>query len=237
MKHLRHYFLLIFTLILAQPVVALHNDAALMKELLLQADHLDKAVLSKALMAFSNAQDEGITASPVFTIIDYSKPSNKPRLWIFDLEYSELLYEELVSHGQGSGDLYARQFSNEPGSWQSSLGLFITENTYYGRNGYSLRLEGLEQNINHLAKERAIVFHGADYADPNFVQRYGRLGRSHGCPVVSKAVNRELIDTIKDGSLVFIYYPERTFLAESEFLQEPEKQIRLSLLNPVTATD
>ncbi len=222
---------LMITVLFIAPASADYTDELLIKELVSQTRHLEKPVLKKALTAFNNAQAAGLTDSTLFTVIDYSKPSNKPRLWVLDLEYGELLYEELVSHGQGSGELYARKFSNTPESHQSSLGLFITEEPYYGRNGYSLRLDGLEEGINHLAKPRAIVIHGADYVTPDFIRKHGRLGRSHGCPAVSEAVNRELINTIKGGSLVFVYYPERTWLAQSEFLQNDlDMDIRLSKL-------
>ncbi|HLF66639.1 MAG TPA: murein L,D-transpeptidase catalytic domain family protein, partial [Gammaproteobacteria bacterium] len=159
------FLALMMTALFMVPASADYTDE-LLKELTAQTRHLDKPVLKKALRAFSNAQAAGLSESTLFTVIDYSKPSNKPRMWVFDLEYGELLYEELVSHGRGSGELYARSFSNTPESHQSSLGLFITEEPYYGRNGYSLRLDGLEQGINHLAKKRAIVIHGADYVTP-----------------------------------------------------------------------
>ncbi len=197
------------------------NSAA---PLLAQSEHLDEAVLNKALIAFDNAVNAGITDSQILTIIDYSKASSEPRLWVFDLETSKLLLEELVAHGRGSGELHATDFSNTPQSYQSSIGVFITEDTYQGRNGYSLRLEGLEQGVNHLAKERAIVIHGASYVNPDFVARTGRLGRSHGCPAVSAAVNKEFINTIKGGSLVFAYYPDQEWLTESEFLQKDNAQ-------------
>lgn len=188
-------------------------------ELVSQTEYLDRHVLEKALTAFQTAQNAGITQSPYFTIIDYSKPSNEPRMWVFNLEDKTLIYEELVSHGKNSGLIYAKKFSNEPDSRQSSLGLFRTGEPYYGSNGYSLRLDGLEEDINDRARERGIVIHGAPYVSFEHVAEQGRLGRSHGCPVVSHQINRKLIDTIKGGSLVFAYYPERSWLSKSEFLK------------------
>lgn len=199
--------------------VSAYTNPEYMGKLLAQAQYLEKETLHKALIAFNNAQGAGLSDSFLFTVIDYSQPSNQPRLWVFDLARAELLYEELVAHGRGSGELHARKFSNVSGSWQSSLGLFITDDTYHGGNGYSLRLDGLEEGVNHLARDRAIVMHGADYVHASFVEKHGRLGRSHGCPAVPKAVNKEIIDTIKGGSLVFAYYPDQTWLAESAFLQ------------------
>jgi hypothetical protein len=211
-------------------VATSYTESQPMDPLLAQTQHLDEATLEKALIAFENAHNAGITDSHLLTIIDYSQPSSKPRLWVFDLENDKLLYEELVSHGRGSGDLHANKFSNTPESYQSSLGVFITEETYHGRNGYSLRLEGLEENFNHLARDRAIVIHGANYVDPAFVDKHGRLGRSHGCPAVNPAVNKELINTIKGGSLVFAYYPDQDWLSESEFLQADNDNIEISKL-------
>ncbi|XGA79310.1 murein L,D-transpeptidase catalytic domain family protein [Halomonas sp. CH40] len=151
-------------------------------------------------------------------VIDYSLPSAEPRMWVFDLKQHELLFEELVSHGQGSGDALAEVFSNTPDSHQSSLGLFRTMNSYYGSNGYSLRLEGLEPTVNDLAYERAIVIHGADYVSEDFITQTGRLGRSHGCPAVRTDVTYSLIDSIKEEQYVFAYYPDPAFLAESTYL-------------------
>ncbi len=151
-------------------------------------------------------------------VIDYSLPSTEPRLWVFDLRQHKLLFEELVSHGQGSGDAQAETFSNTPDSHQSSIGLFRTMNSYYGRNGYSLRLEGLEPNVNDLAYERAIVIHGADYVSDAFITQTGRLGRSHGCPAVREDVTYPLIDSLKEDQYLFAYYPDAEWLATSAFL-------------------
>lgn len=151
-------------------------------------------------------------------VIDYSLPSTEPRMWVFDLHQHKLLFKELVSHGQGSGDAQAEIFSNTPDSHQSSIGLFRTMNSYYGRNGYSLRLQGLEPNVNDLAFERAIVIHGADYVSDAFITQTGRLGRSHGCPAVREDVTYPLIDSLKEDQYVFAYYPDAEWLATSEFL-------------------
>ena len=158
------------------------------------------------------------TGARRLAVIDYSLPSTQPRLWVFDLARRQLLFEELVSHGRGSGEARAEHFSNTPASHQSSLGLFRTLGPYLGRNGYSLRLEGLEAGINDRAFERAIVIHGADYVSEDFIARTGRLGRSHGCPAVRPGVSRPLIDSIKDHQYLFIYYPDRDWLRNSAYL-------------------
>jgi hypothetical protein len=190
-------------------------------------DHFDEAaigtietdVLELALGAASCAVKSGAVERPrTLTVIDYSKPSSQKRLWVYDLATRQLLYEELVAHGQGSGANLATQFSNRPDSHQTSLGLFVTHDTYVGRNGYSLRLDGLDKGLNDLARDRAIVMHGAPYVNPAFVKANGRLGRSHGCPAVSDAVARELINRVKGGGLVFAYYPDAQFLKTSKYL-------------------
>src|SRR5688572_7310978 len=180
---------------------------------------IETDVLALALGAASCAVNSGAVGRPrTLTVIDYSKPSSQKRLWVYDLATRELLYEELVAHGQGSGANLATEFSNQPDSHQTSLGLFVTDETYVGRNGYSLRLDGLDKGVNDRARERAIVMHGAPYVSPAFVKANGRLGRSHGCPAVSDAVARDLIDKVKGGGLVFAYHPDAGFLKTSKYL-------------------
>ena len=141
----------------------------------------------------------------ILTLIDFTKPSNEERLLVLDMVEGKLLFHSLVAHGRNSGDLYATRFSNRPESHQSSLGLYLTEGTYTGKNGYSLRLNGLEKGINDNALARAIVIHGAAYADPSVCRGGRRLGRSWGCPALPPALNRPIIDTIKGGSVLYIY--------------------------------
>jgi len=183
------------------------------------AETLDESVLKLALNATVCARNAGqVTNDRLLTVIDYSKASTEPRLWVLDLESERVLFEELVAHGQGSGDNYATRFSNEDGTHQTSLGLFRTADTYVGSNGYSLRLDGLEAGVNDRARERAIVVHGAPYVNAAASRSLGRLGRSWGCPALRPAVARSVIDTIKEGSLVFAYYPDRDWLRTSRFL-------------------
>ena len=182
-------------------------------------NRIDSDVFELALKAARCATASGDVAAPAtLTIIDYSKPSVEPRLWVLDLRTRAILYEELVSHGQGSGGNVATKFSNTPESYQTSIGLFVTDATYVGRNGYSLRLDGLDAGFNDRARERAIVMHGAPYVSREITRSLGRLGRSHGCPAVRDAVARELIDRVKGGSLVFAYYPDAKWLSSSKYL-------------------
>ena len=152
----------------------------------------------------------------IFTLIDFSKPSTQKRLYVFDVDRKKMLHCSHVSHGRNSGGNYATSFSNESGSHKSSLGFYLTGDTYQGKNGYSMLLHGLEPGINDKARERAIVVHGAAYANPSAIGPGGRLGRSHGCPALPEAVNREIIDAIKGGTVMFIYANDRTYLAQSE---------------------
>ena len=189
------------------------------------APRADPQVLELAAAALACADPH----AERLAVIDFSLPSSEPRLWVFDLDESELLFEELVSHGQGSGNAMATAFSNVPESHQSSLGLFRTLNSYYGRNGYSLRLEGLEAGVNDLAFERAIVIHGADYVSEAFIEQTGRLGRSYGCPAVRQEVAYPLIDSLKEEHYLFAYYPDPEWLAESAFLDCPNDDRQLAM--------
>jgi hypothetical protein len=178
------------------------------------APDADPHVLQLAANALACAEPD----AERLAVIDFSLPSTEPRLWVFDLTEEQLMFEELVSHGQGTGDAMAETFSNVQGSHQSSLGLFRTMNSYYGRNGYSLRLEGLETGVNDLAYQRAIVIHGADYVSEDFIRQTGRLGRSQGCPAVSREVTYPLIDSIKEDHYLFAYFPDPDWLETSAFL-------------------
>ena len=183
------------------------------------APDLDRGVLQLALRAVSCASGRGLVPQPdTLTVIDYSRPSTVPRLYVLDLARRALLYEELVAHGRGSGENLATSFSNEPGSLQSSLGLFVTLGTYAGRHGTSLRLLGLEPGTNDRAEERALVVHGADYVSASFAALNGRLGRSFGCPALSQGAAPRVIDAIRNGTALFAYYPDPAWLRASPFL-------------------
>ena len=180
---------------------------------------IDRHVFDMALGAANCAVQSGAVPNPsTLTVIDYSKPSAEKRLWVFDLRSHALLYEELVAHGKGSGDSIAKAFSNNPESHQSSLGLFETQDTYSGKNGYSLRLKGLDAGFNDKALARAIVMHGAPYVSEEFAKSRGHLGRSWGCPALRQAVAPEIIDRIRGNGLLFAYYPDQKWLKSSRFL-------------------
>lgn len=168
---------------------------------------LKAVVIRTALIAYRQAVSEGAVKRSVLTVIDYSLPSREPRLWVLDVAHGTVLARELVAHGRGSGDDVAQRFSNRPNSYESSLGTFVTADTYEGKNGLSLRLDGLNAGLNDRAMERGIVMHGAWYVSEAMVRQQGRLGRSEGCPALSPAVAPRIIDMIRGGSVVFAYYP------------------------------
>lgn len=192
------------------------RNAQLVQRLHQLAPDADPGVLALALEARACALRGGTTAAGArLAVIDYTRPSTQKRMWVFDLDRDALLYTEHVAHGRGSGENYATSFSNRDESHQTSLGLFTTNETYVGGNGYSLRMDGLEPGINDNARQRLIVMHGAPYVDPAQAQRQGRLGRSYGCPAVRQEVARQMIDTLKHGQLLFAYYPDEAWLRGS----------------------
>jgi hypothetical protein len=183
-----------------------------------QANNIDPSVLKLSLNAYVNARHRGLDNKQLLTIIDYSKPSTERRLWVVDLKSSKVLFNTWVSHGKNSGSLMATSFSNQPGSLKSSIGVFLTEQPYIGGKGLSLRLNGLERGVNDNAFKRDIVVHGAWYVRPDTIQQYGQVGRSWGCPAVSPETAVPLINTIKNNTLVVVYYPDQKWLKTSPFL-------------------
>ena len=208
--------------VLAAPGVADCRATApesLMSSLLGQAPGLSAKVLQLALNAATCARNRGLVKRPeLLTVIDYSLPSSEPRLFIFNVVTHKLLFRELVAHGKNSGGDRANFFSNSSGSLASSLGLYVTADTYVGKNGYSLRLRGLEEGVNDMAWDRAVVMHGAYYVSREAIKALGRLGRSWGCPAVPAEVADKIIDTVRGGSPIFAYYPDKNWLATSAFL-------------------
>lgn len=181
------------------------------------APNLNKKVLKIALNAYLKASQKGNVKKPILTVIDYSLPSSKQRLWVFDLKRERLLFNTFVAHGRNSGMTVPHHFSNRPSSKETSLGTYITRDTYSGSKGYSLNLQGLEKGFNDNAYSRRVVMHGAWYVEPSFIKNAGRAGRSWGCPSVAKTLAKPLINTIKNGSVVFAYYPDKNYLKHSKF--------------------
>jgi hypothetical protein len=201
--------------LLSSPLCAETTEGLLMR----LAPEANPRVLSLALEARNcAAKNLSQSLSPRLAVIDYSLASTERRLWVFDIVARKLLFAEYVAHGQGTGENFARDFSNRDGSHQTSLGLFRTADTYNGKNGYSLKMVGLEPGTNDAAMSRAIVMHGAPYVNPSAAKQQGRLGRSWGCPAVRPEVAQAVIDSLKNGQMIFAYYPDTNWLAHSPFI-------------------
>ncbi len=193
-------------------------DLSLYRMALPLAENINPKVLELAINAYSTARKKGLDHKGILTIVDYSLPSSKKRMWVLNLNDLQLIHYSLVTHGSGSGLLYARHFSNTPESYESSLGLYLTKKSYDGQVGHALRLQGLEPGFNDNAEHRGIVVHAAEYADENFIDQYGRLGRSEGCFALPVASSKNIISSIEDGTLIFAYYPDQHWLKQSHYL-------------------
>lgn len=197
-----------------------HSNVISLEELkpILVKDNLNPLVINKVLSTLQCANKYHLEYNPILTIIDYSLPSNKKRLWVYDLNTKKLLFNTYVSHGITSGSLETEFFSNKYNSKASSIGVYKTEKSYWGRDGLSLRLAGLDAGFNDNASGRAIVMHGGWYVAEDFIKKYGRAGRSWGCPAVPKKLSTPIINTIKNNSLFIVYYPTENWFAKSKFL-------------------
>jgi len=179
----------------------------------LQQAGLALPVFEKALTGFVNLKSNHHLNNnkEILTVVDFTKSSKAKRMWIIDLKNNKILLNTYVAHGRGSGDDMATTFSNITESYQSSLGFYVTNEIYQGKHGLSLKLDGFDKGINHLARARAIVVHGADYVSEKFINQHGRLGRSHGCPAVPTELNKTVIDLIKDKTCLFINGNSNTY--------------------------
>lgn len=171
-----------------------------------------------AMLGYYKLENSGKIENKILSIVDFSLPSTEKRLWVLNMDTQKVLFNTYVSHGKNTGGNMATKFSNIPNSLQSSLGFFVTGETYIGGNGLSLFIDGMEKGINDNARERYVVIHGADYATPEFISRAGRLGRSYGCPALPRGLSKEIIETIKNKSCFFIYFPNQDYLQNSTFL-------------------
>lgn len=216
--------------IAASSIGALSANAAVLPQHLTSslkqaAPSLDSQVLSTAISAMQCALSNGADPAKRLAVIDFSLPSSDKRLWIFDLQKKELVLHDFVAHGNRSGDNFATSFSNTNGSHQSSIGLFRTAESYHGKHGYSLRMDGLEPGFNDRARERAIVIHPADYVNPDWIQTQGRIGRSQGCPAVRPEIGRTVVDNLKGGQFMFSWYPDQEWLQSSIYLNCRTQQV------------
>ena len=209
---------LLFAILLTSLSVTSAYADSLENALVKAAPDANAKVIALAVRASQCSRSQGKPAAQRLAVIDYSLPSTEQRLWVFDLKRRKLLFHELVAHGRNSGENMATLFSNKNESHATSLGLFRTQQSYRGQNGYSLRMEGLEPGFNDNAFDRAIVIHGAPYVSPVLARANGRIGRSLGCPAVRPAIAQKLIDSMKDGQLLFSYYPDQRWLKSSSYI-------------------
>ena len=218
----------------AGPLLAANSSHQPMIDRLAQAaPKLDRQVLTHAVAAMQCAVNHGAAPAERLAVIDFSLPSSERRLWIFDLQRNTLLLKEFVAHGKQSGENQATRFSNRVNSHQSSLGLFRTAESYRGKHGYSLRMDGMEPGINDRARERAIVIHPANYVNPSWIASQGRIGRSLGCPAVRPEVARMVVDSLKGGQFMFSWYPDQEWLQSSAYLNcEPQQVASIIAAGP-----
>ncbi len=200
---------------------AINTETGRLYETLLSENRVplpDYKVFELALKGYRNLKAGSKVKKDILTVIDFSKSSNEKRLWVIDLKTRKVLFNDYVAHGRNSGNEYARRFSDRPDSHMSSIGFYITGNTYTGRHGLSLILDGKDAGYNTHARQRAIVMHGANYVSADFIKKYGRLGRSNGCPSIPMDIYQDVIKTIRGGSTLFIYYPDQDFIQRSVVL-------------------
>ena len=177
-----------------------------------------KKMFDLAYAGYTKLKEQGKIKKEILSIVDFEQSSNNKRLWIIDLKNKKVLFNTLVAHGRNSGNEFATSFSNVNSSYKSSLGFYITGGTYTGKHGNSLKLYGVEKNINDAAYERAIVIHGADYVSSKFAQAYGRIGRSLGCPAVPVELADDIIADIANGSCLFLYKNDTKYLSASQYV-------------------
>lgn len=173
---------------------------------------------SKAVDGYNLLKQAGKIKNNILTIVDFSLSSSQKRLWVIDMNQNKILFNSLVAHGQNSGEEYATFFSNENSSYKSSLGFFSTAEVYQGIHGLSLKLDGLEKGINDKARQRSIVIHGADYVSESFIKNHNRLGRSQGCPALPVELSKQIIETIKNKSCLFIYAPNENYNSRTKLV-------------------
>ncbi|MCH4821700.1 murein L,D-transpeptidase catalytic domain family protein [Gramella lutea] len=178
----------------------------------------NQTVFEKAITGYTKLAEKGKVSNSLLTVIDFNLSSKKKRMWILNMETNDVIFNTFVAHGKNTGVEFAKNFSNTPESHKSSLGFYVTGETYYGKNGLSLFIDGMEKKFNSNARDRYVVIHGADYTEPEFINRVGRLGRSYGCPAVPNKIAKELIHKIKGKSVVYIHKNDKNYLENSELL-------------------
>lgn len=185
----------------------------------LQNYDLSYDVFRYGMIGFYSLKQEGkLGDKNLLTIIDFTKASSEKRFYTIDLDNYQVKYHTYVSHGKNTGENMAKYFSNTVHSNQSSLGFYVTAETYVGSKGFSLKLDGMESGYNNRIRERAVVMHEAEYVSERWIKNYGRLGRSQGCPALPRELSKEVINTIKNHTVIFAYYDDDAYLSDSQYL-------------------
>ncbi|MGG9972486.1 murein L,D-transpeptidase catalytic domain family protein [Ferruginibacter sp. SUN002] len=200
-------------------------EANIYDSLKLSSIGLARQVFDYAVNGLNYMKEVGkLSNDRIISIVDFSKPSSQKRLYVIDLKNFKILFNTYVAHGVNSGTAFANQFSNIPESNKSSLGFYQTSTTYIGKNGYSMRLHGLEKGINDKAYERDIVMHGAAYVSEGMIRTHGYIGRSFGCPAVAEKLHKPIIDKIKNGTCLFIYSPNKNYISQSKIIKHSSSE-------------
>jgi hypothetical protein len=200
-------------------IPSLPSAVSVYDSLRLNVTGLNRKAFELAQKGLEKLREQGVIRNDnIISIVDFSVPSTEKRLYVVDLKNYRVLYKTYVAHGRNSGTVMANSFSNQSSSFKSSLGFYKTLDTYNGKHGYSLRLQGLERGVNDNAYERAIVMHGADYVNPAYIPKLGYIGRSLGCPAVMSKEATPIINRIKDGTCLFIYHPSAAYQNQSSIL-------------------
>jgi hypothetical protein len=194
--------------------------------------NLKYEVFNKALVGYYNLKNQNkLSDKNLLSVVDFSLPSNIKRLWIINLASGKVLYNSLVSHGKNTGTTMAKEFSNEAETHKSSLGFYVTGNTYYGKHDLSLKLIGMDPTFNCNALNRSIVMHGAKYVSEDWIRKYGMLGRSFGCPAIPVEISKEVINLLQQGTCLFLYYPNDNYEKKSALLNKSTVLAALNGLN------
>jgi len=190
----------------------------LFSDLHLQEVGLSKETVDYAIKGYQRLVDSGLISNPKYlTIVDLSQSSRNKRFYILDMQKDSLAWNTFVAHGRNSGVDMAKSFSNNLNSNKSSLGFYITKSTYKGKHGMSLKISGLEHGFNDNAEARGVVVHGATYVNAARVNSE-YMGRSQGCPALPENEYAQVINIIKDGSVLFVYNPDSSYLESSTLL-------------------
>jgi hypothetical protein len=206
----------------ADTLNAVHRFSGLYNQMNLDSLGLSQDAFNYGIQGYMDLVSNGaLNKDHILSIVDFSLPSSKKRLFIIDVMSGKLLFNTFVSHGRNSGQEMATQFSNDINSFKSSLGFYVTGSTYKGEHGYSLRLEGKEAGINDNAYDRSIVMHAANYVNEKVIKVKGYIGRSLGCPAVPPSLHKAIINTIKDGSCLFLYSPDKFYISNSKLINQP----------------